>query len=417
MNIINRIRTFATSRKTEGQLSSLVQVKQDSLLQASYYLGRKEPRDWRLARETYHAQQPKNSRLQDLYQDALLDSHLQAVQQKRLLALQNKDFVLRRADGEIDEERSKWFAKKWFREIVGWALESRFFGYSLVWIASAEATVGELELELVDRRRVLPQTGQLRRRAEHEEGAIRYADYPSELLFACLGREKGLLEIASIATIMKRHSFVSWGEFEQIFGVPLRIAKVPSMQSDQVYEVERWLKDMGTAAYAVLPTATEIDIKESTKTDAHEVFSQKIALLNSEMSKLYLGQTMTTDDGSSLSQSQTHAAAEQHIFQADQTAVLAWLNRTLLPVLRAQGFSLREGEMIDLPQAVDPQQRLAQDQVLLNAGVKLSKKYLEETYDVEIDDTASEEEAEEEEAQAQRLFLSIKKKVKSGRAS
>ena len=79
------------------------------------------------ARTTYDdPEQPQNDLLQDLYQDALLDAHLQAVQQKRILALQNKEFVLRRADGEVDEEKSKWMQQLWFRAIVGYALESRF---------------------------------------------------------------------------------------------------------------------------------------------------------------------------------------------------------------------------------------------------------------------------------------------------
>ena len=68
---------------------------------------------------------------------------------------------------------------------------------------------------------------------------------------------------------------------------------------------------MGTSAYAVLPIAADLEIIESKTTDAHEVFERKIERINSELSKLYLGQTMTTDDGSSLSQSQTHAATEQ----------------------------------------------------------------------------------------------------------
>ena len=311
--------------------------------------------------------------------------------------------MLRRSDGEIDEEKSKWLEQQWFRALVGWVLESRFFGYSLVWIAEADPAAAALEIELVDRRRVIPQKGLLRKQTDNDDDAIIYTDYPNDLLFACLGRAKGLLEIASIAAITKRHSFASWSEFEQIFGVPLRIAKVPSLQSNQVGEIEQWLKTMGTAAYAVLPIAAELEIIESKTTDAHEVFERKIELINSELSKLYLGQTMTTDDGSSLSQSQTHAATEQQLLQADQTTVLAWLNRHLLPALRTHGFAVAEGDRIDLPEAVDPERRLEQDKMLLSAGVRLSKKYLEETYDVEIDNTDKEPEEKNEETQAQQL--------------
>ena len=157
-NILDRLKTLAVPRKKTSALASAIQIRQDNLLDSAPSLGRKEPRDWRSARDSYaDPSAPRNDELQDLYEDALLDPHLQAVQQKRLLTLQNKGFVLRRSDGEIDEEKSKWLTQQWFRALVGWVLESRFFGYSLVWIAEADPAAAALEIELVDRRRVLPQ--------------------------------------------------------------------------------------------------------------------------------------------------------------------------------------------------------------------------------------------------------------------
>ena len=192
----------------------------------------------------------------------------------------------------------------------------------------------------------------------------------------------------------------------------MRIAKVPSMQSNQVADIEDGLKNMGSAAYAILPIATEIEIVESKTTDAHEVFERKMLFLNAETSKLYLGQTMTTDEGGSLSQSQTHSQTEQQVLHADQVVALGWMNQVLLPALKAHGFILAEGDRIDIPEAVDPERRLEQDKMLLNAGVSLSKDYLERTYDVEIDDTSKQADEEETETKkTQRLFLSLKKKL------
>ena len=214
MSFLDKIKTFATPKrkkepskpaKQNDEIQSAISFKQDGWLQTTQSLGHKEPKDWRYAREAYAlTDRPRNDYLQDVYDDALLDSHLQAVQQKRLLSLQNKDFVLRRADGEVDEEKSKWLEQSWFRQLVGWVLESRFYGYSLIWIAEANPTSGELILQRADRRRVVPQTGYLRIQADTDEGGIRYGDYPDTLLFACLGREKGLLESASLATLCSR---------------------------------------------------------------------------------------------------------------------------------------------------------------------------------------------------------------------
>ena len=416
MNLWQHIQTLAQPRnKKGGGLAAAIQVKQDG------WLSNDPPR--------FGAQ--ATSKTGDLLERCLRLIHKRPTQRLPPRPLSgracsihtcrpsSKNGSLRTSEqrlcgsqqpsGEIDEQKSEWLTRDWFRSLLTYVLESRFFGYSLIWIKGADPASGELSLELVDRRRVVPQRATLRARADVDEQGLLYLDYPTELLFACLGRAKGLLEIASIATIMKRHSLAAWGEFERVFGMPLRIVKLPSLQSEQVEEVEHWMKEMGTAAYAILPMSAEIDVKESTKTDAHEVFERKIELLNKENSKLYLGQTMTTDDGSSLSQSQTHSQTEGQLLRADESSVLGWLNKNLLPALAAHGFPITAGDQIGLPEAVDPQQRLEQDRMLLSAGVPLSKKYLEETYDVEIDDA---EPDESDEAGSEQLFLDIKKKAK-----
>ena len=81
-------------------------------------------------------------------------------------------------------------------------------------------------------------------------------------------------------TIAKSHSLANWSEFEQIFGIPPCILRLPNMQRTQVSEAEQWLKDIGIAAYGIFPTAAEIDIKKSTTNDTYQVLSEKIALLN-----------------------------------------------------------------------------------------------------------------------------------------
>ena len=148
--------------------------------------------------------------------------------------------------------------------------------------------------------------------------------------------------------------------------------------------MERILKEMGSAAYAVIPPSAEIEVKEHGKGDAHRVFEQKIRLIDAQLSKLILGQTMTVDDGSSHSQSQIHAQTESHIIQTDIHKITSWLNETWLPVMRHYGYEIPAGYTIDVFQAMDPHTRLTIDQALLNAGVQLSKAYLERTYQVEI---------------------------------
>ena len=331
---------------------------------------------------------------------------MSALYQKRILSLTASNFVLRSANNEIDDERSKWFANDWFIRVVEWAAESLFFGYSLMAITKADPSTGQVAVQLIDRRRTLPQKGVILKQPDEQDVLLSYLDYPNELLFANLGTGLGLLEKAAPFTIYKTFSFGNWNAFEQIFGVPLRIAKVANLQSAEVPQVEQFLKNMGTAAYAVMSATTDLEVKDSNTSDANKVFERKIDVSNKELSKLVLGQTMTTDDGSSLSQSQTHADTEQLLFASDKRKMLAWLNAYLLPAMRSFGFKVLDNEAIGIPEAINPQERRAQDAVLLGAGVRLSKEYLEKHYDVEIDDRP--QAASDDDAQ---LTLSVKKKA------
>ena len=63
------------------------------------------------------------------------------------------------------------------------------------------------------------------------------------------------------------------------------------------------------------------------------------------MTKLVLGQTMTTEDGSSRSQAEVHERTQEDIFDADGKYVLDVLNYEFTKVLN-QLFGLPEGSVV-----------------------------------------------------------------------
>ena len=116
----------------------------------------------------------------------------------------------------------------------------------------------------------------------------------------------GLYLKASLHCIPKKNVLAAWDVFSEIFGMPLRTATTGSRDQKEVDRISDMMARMGQAGYAVLPTGTEIQIVESAKSDAFNVYDKRVDRANSEISKLIIGQTMTIEDGSSLSQSQTH---------------------------------------------------------------------------------------------------------------
>lgn len=219
----------------------------------------------------------------------------------------------------------------------------------------------------------------------HQNKGLDFTTLKDVLLFAKLSDGLGLFEKAAPYTILKRHSFGSWDEFEELYGIPIRIAKVAS-QSEQVKnEVSGWLQEMGSAAYGVFPMGTEVEIKENSKTDAFNVFLQKIQVVNSELSKLVKHETMTTDNGSSRSQSEVHQDTFNNVVASDHKKILAFLNDTLVPSMRLLGYKIPDNAKITIDQKRNPTEQIKVDGVLLNSGYILTQNYIEETYGVEVE--------------------------------
>ena len=144
--------------------------------------------------------------------------------------------------------------------------------------------------------------------------------------------------------------------------------------------MERMMADMGTEGWGIFQQGTEIEVVESSKGDAFNVYDRRIDRANSELSKLIIGQTMTIEDGSSLSQSQTHLAVFQNLVEADCDNIRDMVNNLLIPRMIRHGFPLT-GVSFDWDYSIDytPEQQKAYEEMLLN-NYDIDPAYFEEKY-------------------------------------
>ncbi|MDV6170220.1 DUF935 family protein [Flavobacterium sp. DG1-102-2] len=351
-------------------------------------LWRKELTDWQASRYArYQAELPKTYPMQEVYDDVMLDGHLTGITGNRTLRTTNKHYIFelnRKKDDKLTELIKD---QEWFEYTINQAHESVYRGYSLLWVK--DWSPGNIkEVELIDRGLVIPEHKIMLYDVNGNKG-IDYTTVPDILWYAQFYDNVGLLEKAAVYTILKRHSWGSWDEFEELFGIPIRIAKVASQSETVKNEVAGWLEEMGSAPYGVFPMGTEIDIKENSKTDSFNVFYQKIKALDSELSKLVLHQTMTTENGSSKSQGTVHENTLEEVVFADEKKMLAFLNNRVVPAMRALGYKIPEGAKIAVEKTKDPNEQIKVDGAILGAGYVLTKNYIEETYGVEIESMPS----------------------------
>jgi phage gp29-like protein len=195
----------------------------------------------------------------------------------------------------------------------------------------------------------------------------------------------GLLLELSLFAIMKKNTWASWGEFEEMFGIPIRTAKTASTDPKVKAEIQSWMEEMGRAAYGVFPEGTELDIKTAGQSDAFQVFEAKRNACNEEISKLVNGQTMTTDNGSSRSQSETHLKTQDEITVDDMDDLQYLVNDELLPFLARHGYPFNNEDAFvwDEEQQLSVTERWKIDDGILKY-FEVDPDYIEQTYGVPV---------------------------------
>ena len=144
------------------------------------------------------------------------------------------------------------------------------------------------------------------------------------------------------------------------------------------------LSSMGAAAWGLFPDGTDIDIKETTRGDAFNVYDKRIERANSELSKGILNQTMTIDNGSSLSQSEVHLEVFENVVEKDADLVRDIVNGQLLPRMVKHGFPVK-GLRFEWDNSIDytPEQQLEYEKMILDR-FEVNPQYLIDKYGVPI---------------------------------
>ena len=141
----------------------------------------------------------------------------------------------------------------------------------------------------------------------------------------------GIARIAAWCFMLKTYTLQDWAAFLEVFGMPLRLGKYDDAASAEEKRVLlRAVRDLGQDAAAIIPKGMEIEFVEVAGGQGNAVFGAMTEYLDKQMSKAIIGQTMTTDEGSSHSQSQTHDEVRGDIKRADARQMGSTINRDLI---------------------------------------------------------------------------------------
>jgi len=384
MRIGNFNLASARDRKRIQSMTVELKLQADALTQ-------KDMRSWRQAWQTaIDIENPCRGRLYDIYRDVEVDLHLGGCVDQRKGFVEKKSFKLVDAKGKQDDVATQLLEAAWFKDMIGYILDSRYWGHSLIQLGDIITVDGEMRytgIEVVNRKHVIQEYGVIiREQGDEWQTGIPYREGPMADWVIEAGKPKdlGLYLKAATQTIPKKNMLAYWDQFGEIFGMPIRIAKTTARDPKDRSQIENMLSSMGAAAWGLFPDGTDIDIKETTRGDAFNVYDKRIDRANSELSKGILNQTMTIDNGSSLSQSEVHLEVFENVVEKDADLVKDIVNDQLLPRMVKHGFPVK-GLHFEWDNSIDytPEQQLEYEKMILDR-FEVDPKYLIDKYGIPI---------------------------------
>jgi hypothetical protein len=393
MSIFGKHREMMAGKVNLAKASEARRVQKIMIEMVEYTkaLTRNDIKDWRSAWQAALAvEYPSRQRLYSIYRDAEMDLHLTGCRSQRSGFIKRKAFKLVDKSGEENPDITKYFKQTWFIDFVDIILRSIYWGTSLIELGDiifTDDTIKFEEVKLVPMTHVIPEKGVILK-YESDDWHNGYDYLHSEMANWCIQVGKtddlGLLLKLAVQTIPKKNQMAFWDQFSEIFGMPIRIGKTNVQNPEERSQVENMLSKMGAAAWGLFPDGTDIEIKESSKTDSYKVYDMRIERANSEISKAILNETMTIDNGSSKSQSETHLNVFENLIESDADYIKNIINNELIPRMILHGFPIA-GYLFDWDKGISysPEQQMAYEEMIADQ-YEVDPDYYVKKYNVPI---------------------------------
>jgi len=314
---------------------------------------RKTIANWRSAlQQAENVENPRRNALLTIYKEIVDDAHLSSAIQKRVLAVTGAPFYINDKSSNNDAEKLKEIKKIWFHDVVKYSMDSIFYGHSLIQLSVNDLRI--FESELVNRRHVRPETGLFVIKENDDKGVLYREDPAVTPWLIEVGQKEnlGLLNKCVPHVLIKRFAQSAWSEYCEIFGMPLRVVKTNTKDTQSLNRLESTLIDMATAAYAIIDDNESIEFIEGMASKG-EVYERLMMFCNSEISKLINGAVIgEATQGGSRSKEEVGADIASMITVADMQFIESLVNDQLFPTINSLGFPI-EGYVFEFEQAKD----------------------------------------------------------------
>jgi phage gp29-like protein len=325
---------------------------------------------------------PSRVRLYDLYMNVLQDAHLTAVME-RLKAAILADPVEFSRDGAPDKHVGEMLASPWFRNFVRDLLDTKWWGFSLFQFFTDKS--GWLTYELVPRKHVDP-VREIILRHQTDIMGTPWKDYP-DLLAVGEPRDIGSLSKAIPWVLYKQGAVSDWAQFCEIFGMPIREYVYPGEDEDERRRVANDAYNQGSMGVFIHSENSSMKLVESAaKSASGTLYRDMVNTCNAELSKLVLGNTLTTEASERGTQAlgTVQKKGEDMIIEAEREFILDVLNYQMTDLLESFGINVRGGKFAYATPADTPdlERRIQIDMRIASLGIEIPTEYWYEAYGI-----------------------------------
>lgn len=195
----------------------------------------------------------------------------------------------------------------------------------------------------------------------------------------------GLTRLCAVMYMLKSFTVRDWWAFAEVFGIPIRVGKYgPNATPEQIATLKNAIATIASDAGAVIPDSMMVELVQTAKGNGGDTLFENMARWADEQtSKAVLGQTMTTDDGSSRAQATVHNEVRLDIAKWDARQLEATINEYLVKPFIVLNWGVQKvypRVCIRVPEPEDLKLLVDSLMPLIDRGMKVSESAMQEKF-------------------------------------
>lgn len=190
-------------------------------------------------------------------------------------------------------------------------------------------------------------------------------------------------QLAMLICIKYYAFYKNWPKFNDNYAMPPAIGKCNANNVEEKKIMQEGLRTLGSFSSALISNDSSIDFMEL-KYSSPETFEKIIRLINEEISKAVLAQTLTTqsDGKGSYALGEVHSDVKEDVFTESLDLVCDAINTYLVKPLVDFNFTTDSYPTfkLQLPESID--KKIIRDKNMISIGVRFKKEYFIENYGI-----------------------------------